>query len=128
MRDVDSRDEELDLLTAALLGGVIGAAAGFLLRPRPRPRGVLGKIDIASERAAKRARHVRKQVGRQAADSASWMRDRGDALAEHLSPDEVSGQVKKYLGEARDRISDAVEDELRDLRRAIRRRRRKLGV
>src|SRR5690349_17525591 len=94
-RDVGSRDEELDLLTAALLGGVIGAAAGFLLRPRPRPRGVLGRIDIASERAAKRARKVRKQMGRHASDSASWVRGRGDALAEHLSPDAVSGQVSK---------------------------------
>ena len=123
-----SRDEELDLLTAALLGGLIGAAAGFLLRPRPRPRGVLGKIDVASERAVRRARHMRKQVGRQAADSASWVRGRGDAIADQLAPDEVGGHVKKYLGEARERISDAVEEELRDLRRAIRRRRRKLGV
>jgi gas vesicle protein len=123
-----SREEELDLLTAALLGGVIGAAAGFLLRPRPRPRGVFGKLDVATERAAKRARNVRKQVGRQARDSASWVRGRGDAIADHFGPDDVSGHVKKYLGDARERISDAVEEELRDLRRAIRRRRRKLGV
>lgn len=107
---------------------MIGAAAGFLLRPRPRPRGVFGKMDMASERAIKRARHVRKKVGRQAADSASWVRARGDALADHFAPDDVSGHMKKYLGEARERISDAVEEELRDLRRAIRRRRRKLGV
>ena len=122
------RDEELDLLTAALLGGVIGAAAGFLLRPRPRPRGVLGRIDVASERAAKRARKVRKQMGRHASDSASWVRGRGDAIADHFAPDDVGDQMKKYLGEARERISDAVEEELRDLRKAIRRRRRKLGV
>ena len=70
MSEARSQDAELDLLTAALLGGVIGAAAGFLLRPRPRPRGVFGKMDMASERALKRARHVRKKVGRQAADSA----------------------------------------------------------
>jgi gas vesicle protein len=127
MRERGSRDEELDLLTAALLGGVIGAAAGFLLRPRPRPRGVFGKLDMATERAAKRARHVRKQVGRQAKDSASWVRGRGDAIADHFTPD-VGDQMKKYLGDARERISDAVEEELRDLRKAIRRRRRKLGV
>lgn len=128
MRQAETRDEQLDLLTAALLGGVIGAAAGFLLRPRPRPRGVLASLDAASGRAAKGARRVRKQVGRQATEGASWLRHRGDDIAEHLSPDDVSSQVRKYLGEARDRISDAVEDELRDLRRAIRRRRRKLGV
>jgi hypothetical protein len=67
-------------------------------------------------------------MGRQASGGAAWARHRREDIAEHLSPDEVSGQVRKYLGEARDRISDAVEDELRDLRRAIRRRRRKLGV
>lgn len=83
---------------------------------------------MASERAAKRMRRVRKEMGRQASEGASWVRGRGDDIAERLSPDEVSSQVRKYLGDARERISEAVEDEIRDLRRAIRRRRRKLGV
>jgi len=85
-------------------------------------------MDVASERAAKRVRRVRKEMGRQAAEGASWVRGRGDDLADRISPEEVSTHVRKYLGDARERISEAVEDEIRDLRRAIRRRRRKLGV
>jgi gas vesicle protein len=128
MREDASREQELDLLTAAVLGGVIGAAAGFLLRPRPRPRGVFGKMDMASERAARRVRQARKQVGRQASEGSTWVRGRGDAIADRFAPDDAADQVKKYLGEARERITEAVEEELSDLRKAIRRRRRKLGV
>ncbi len=85
-------------------------------------------MDVAAERGAKRVRRMRKEMGRQVAEGAKWARHRGDDLADRLSPDELTGEVRKYLGEARERISDAVETELRDLRRELRRRRRKLGV
>lgn len=117
MLGAETRDEQLDLLTAAILGGVIGAAAGYLLRPRPRPRGVLAALELAGGRTGKTARRVRKVVDQ-----------RGGQIADALSPDEMRGHLKEYLGEARERISDAVEDELRDLRRAVRKRRRQLGV
>ncbi|MFL5576787.1 MAG: hypothetical protein ACJ79S_12540 [Gemmatimonadaceae bacterium] len=117
MLGAETHDEQLDLLTAAILGGVIGAAAGYLLRPRPRPRGVLAALELAGGRTGKTARRVRRVVDK-----------RGAQMAEAFSPDEIRDQLKDYLGEARDRISDAVEDELKDLRRAIRRRRRQLGV
>ena len=122
-----TRDEQLDLLTAAVLGGVIGAVAGFLLRPRPRPRGVLAALEMAPGRTGRGARQVRK-LGKRAAGGAEWVRERGADVAGALSPDEVKDHLREYLGEARERITDAVEEELRDLRRAIRRRRRKLGV
>jgi hypothetical protein len=69
----------------------------------------------------KKAGRFRKTVGGQAAGGAEWVRD-------HLSPADAGQELSKYMGEARERISDAVEEELRDLRRAIRRQRRKLGV
>lgn len=40
----------------------------------------------------------------------------------------VERQVRSFLDAARERIDDAVESELRDLRGAIRRQRKRLGV
>jgi hypothetical protein len=75
----------------------------------------------ASRQASKKASRFRKSVGSQASEGAEWVRD-------HLSPSDARSEMSRYMGEARERISDAVEEELRDLRRAIRRQRRKLGV
>jgi hypothetical protein len=58
--------------------------------------------------------------------SARWAGKRGSALG--AMPDAVRGQVEDYLSAARDTISDAVDTELSDLRRAIRRRRKRLGI
>jgi len=121
---VETPDEQLDLLTAALLGAAIGAAAGFVLRPRPRRSRLVRAVESAERvgrDAGKSAGRFRKNVGRQAEHSADWVRD-------HVSPSDARDELKRYMGEARERISDAVEEELRDLRRAIRRQRRKLGV
>jgi hypothetical protein len=79
------------------------------------------RAERASREAGKSAGRFRKNVGRQAEHGADWMRD-------HLSPKDARNELQRYMGEARERISDAVEEELRDLRRAIRRQRRKLGV
>jgi gas vesicle protein len=121
-------DEQLDLLTAALLGAAIGAAAGFILRPRPRHSRLVSAVERAersgrdvTRQASKKAGRFRKSVGSQASEGADWVRDR-------LSPRDPRPDLSRYMGEARERISDAVEEELRDLRRAIRRQRRKLGV
>lgn len=124
MRNVETPDEQLDLLTAALLGAAIGAAAGFVLRPRPKRSRLVRAVERAERvgrDAGKSAGRFRKTVGRQTADGAEWVRD-------HLSPNDAREELSRYMGEARERISDAVEEELRDLRRAIRRQRRKLGV
>ena len=124
MRNVETPDEQLDLLTAALLGAAIGAAAGFVLRPRPKRSRLVRAVERAERvgrDAGKSAGRFRTTVGRQTADGAEWVRD-------HLSPKDARKELSRYMGEARERISDAVEEELRDLRRAIRRQRRKLGV
>jgi hypothetical protein len=42
--------------------------------------------------------------------------------------DDVGERVRDYLDEARETISDVVEEELDDLRKAIRRQRKRLGV
>ena len=105
------RDAQYDLLTAALLGVALGAGAAVLLglglrRPPRHPM-----------RSAMRSSM---QSGRK------WAEKRGSALG--TVPGAVRHQVEEYLETARDAIADTVEGELRDLRRAVRRRRKQLGV
>jgi hypothetical protein len=42
--------------------------------------------------------------------------------------DEIREHVSDYMGRAREAIDDAVDSELSDLRKAIRRQRKRLGV
>jgi hypothetical protein len=56
---------------------------------------------------------------------------RGIAGAFRESPsrrEAVERQVRSFLHAARERIDDAVEEELRDLRGALRRQRKRLGI
>ncbi|HEX6632231.1 MAG TPA: YtxH domain-containing protein [Gemmatimonadaceae bacterium] len=107
MREMD-RDAQYDLLTAALIGVAVGAGAALLIsasmphRPPPTPM----------RRAwRKGAKVVRKQ-----------------GVMGLVAPEALRDQVKDYLDSARDTVTDTVESELKDLRRAIRRQRRRLGL
>ena len=45
-----------------------------------------------------------------------------------MPTEEIQERMQDYLESARDSIGEVVETELRDLRKAIRRRRKQLGV
>jgi hypothetical protein len=62
------------------------------------------------------------------AAGARWARDHGSDLLEQIPTDRIEREVRESVGEARDRINGFVQHELRDLRKAIRRQRRRLGV
>ena len=57
---------------------------------------------------------------------ARWAADRSEDLWDRT--EDLREQVSDYVGHAREAIDDAVESELRDLRRAIKRQRKRLGV
>jgi hypothetical protein len=59
---------------------------------------------------------------------AKWLGDRGEELWDRVPRDEIVNRVEGYLETAREAIDDAVSNEVKDLRKAIRRRRRKLGL
>ena len=69
------------------------------------------------ELAVRSLKRGRKSVGA----GAKW-------AAETLDPSALRSQVGDFMESAREAINEAVESELRDLRRSIRRQRRKLGV
>lgn len=54
--------------------------------------------------------------------------DRGVDLWDRVPREEIEGKLRDYFETARDTIEETVASELQDLRKAIRRRRRKLGL
>ena len=49
-------------------------------------------------------------------------------LWDRVPRDEIRDHVQRLLGKAQEAIDDVVETELRDLRRAMRRQRKRLGI
>ena len=101
------REEQYDLLTAALLGVAVGAAAAMLV----------------SVSLPRRQVHPLRKAARQGGQLA-----RRSGRAAMAAPEVVREQLGEYLSSAREAITDTVEAELKDLRRSIRRRRRRLGL
>jgi hypothetical protein len=104
-----TRDAQYDLLTAALIGAAIGATATLLIR-----RGPSGERPVSPL--------LRGATG------AAWARRRGADLVDRIPVERIEHDVREAVGEAQERIDGFVRHELRDLRRAVDRRRRDLGI
>jgi hypothetical protein len=115
--EVDDRDAQYDLLTAALLGAAIGAGTTLLLRRGPsgdRPMLPVWRAARAGARFAGRGARF------------AW--DRGRDAWARVPREEIEERMHDYFNSARDTIDNLMEHELKDLRRAIRRRRKRLGL
>ena len=124
-RASNGHDAEYDLLTAALIGATIGAGLTFMLRRGPSGRRPGTPIMLGMSRGAGWAGRNALKLGSR---GARWAADRGEDLWERIPRDEIREHVSDYMGRARETIDDAVEAELKMLRRAIRRQRKRLGL
>src|SRR5437660_853430 len=106
----DGREAQYDLLTAALMGMAVGAGITFMLRRGPSGRRPISPALTGAGRGI------------------AWAGERGGEMWEKVPRDEIRRNVRKGLASAKDTIDDAVEAELRALRRSIRRRRKQLGL
>ena len=118
-------EQEFDLLTAALIGATIGAGLTLLLRRGPsgsRPLApVMRGLGVGAAWAGRRAAKI-------GSKGARWAAERGEQVWDRIPHDDIREHVSDYMTRARDAIDDAVASELKDLRRAVRRQRRRLGV
>ena len=128
----DERDSEYDLLTAALIGMTIGAGLTFILRRGPSGRRPMVPVMVGMGRGAKWAGRNAARAGRV---GARWTAKRGGELWDRIPRDEIREHVSdvprsrgRVHGQAREAIDDVVESELKDLRRAVRRQRKRLGI
>jgi hypothetical protein len=116
-------DTEYDLLTAALIGLAIGAGVTFMMRRGPTGRRPVSPLLSG---AAVGATWAGRRAARLGTAGARWAAERGEDLWDRT--DDLREQVADYVGHAREVIDRAVDSELRDLRRAIKRQRKRLGV
>ena len=124
-RSTVSSDEQYDLLTAALIGLVIGVGTTLLVRRGPSGRRPVSPV---LRGAALGARWAGMGAARLGARGAAFARDAGEELWDRIPRDEIREHVREYLGKAHEVIDETVEHELRDLRRALRRQRKRLGI
>ncbi|HYU52183.1 MAG TPA: hypothetical protein VEK37_04535 [Gemmatimonadaceae bacterium] len=150
----EEREQQYDLLTAALIGAAVGAGITLLLRRGPsggRPVGPLiryagrgaalaGLAGLGGAKwAGNRGMEGARWAGARAVEGARWAAprakrgfrsavDRGEDLIDRIPVDDVVDQVRDYVDTARDAINDVVKDELNDLRKAVRRQRKRIGI
>jgi gas vesicle protein len=122
---MSDRDQQYDLLTAAVLGAMIGAGAALMLRRGPSGRRPLSPVARAAGGAAVGAARWANKRGRR---GAKWAVKRGSELWDRVPVEAVREELGDAMEAAREAVSDAVESELRDLRKAIRRQRKRLGI
>lgn len=118
-------EHEYDLLTAALIGITIGASVTYLLRRGPSGRRPVSPV-IAGLGAG--ATWAGRKAARLGGRGARWAANRGEDLWDRIPRDEIREHVSDYMGRAREAIDDVVDTEMRDLRKAIRRHRKRLGI
>ena len=121
----NARDQQYDLLTAAVLGAMIGAGAALLLRRGPTGRRPISPVARAAGGAAVSAARWAGKGGRR---GARWAAKRGEELWDRVPVDAVREEIGDAVDSAREAVASVVESELRDLRKAIRRQRKRLGV
>src|SRR6185503_12428775 len=118
-------DDQYDLLTATLIGLAIGVGTTLLMRRGPSGGRPISPLMRNAARGAKWAGVNAARLGKR---GAVWARDAGEDLWESIPREEIRDHVREYLGKAQDAIDDVVESEVRDLRKALKRQRRRLGI
>ncbi len=139
----EEREQQFDLLTAALLGAAVGAVVTLMFRSGPSGRRPISPLLSATGKGAKwaalaglegarwagdRATPAARWAGERSAKGYRVARDRGEELIDSLPVDDVAESVREYVDGAREAINDVVRAEMSDLRKAVRRQRKRIGI
>ncbi len=107
------------------MGVAIGAGITFILRRGPSGRRPISPMLVGAGRGVAWAGRKGLKAG---VVGANWAVDRGEELWDRVPRDEIRRGVDRHLSSAKEAIEDAVDSELRSLRKSIRRRRKQLGL
>ena len=114
-------DASTDVLLAIGVGLALGAGFALVARERARRRRPMARLERFARSGVKEARRLRDR-------GTKWALEKGEAIRDGVPVSEIGDSVADYLETARQSIDDAVNREIRDLRKAIRRERKRLGV
>lgn len=67
-------------------------------------------------------------AGKHGMRGARWAADRGEELWDRVPVEDIAEKVHDYVETARDAIDNVVASELNDLRKSIRRQRKRIGI
>jgi gas vesicle protein len=109
-----------DILLGLGVGLAVGAAVAYLSSGGGGGSGVTALRKVI-RRGAKDARRTGRRGLR-------WASARSDDLRDALPLDALRDSLNGYLESAREAIDDAVAHEIKDLRRVVRRQRKRLGL
>ncbi|HET9424842.1 MAG TPA: hypothetical protein VFO55_05675 [Gemmatimonadaceae bacterium] len=107
------------------MGIALGAGITFMLRRGPGGR---RPISPALEGAGRGLKWAGSHAWKAGTRGAKWAGEHGEELWEKVPRDEIRRGVVHGYESAKHSIDDVVESELRSLRKAIRRRRKQLGL
>ena len=150
----EEREQQFDLLTAALLGAAVGAVVTLMFRTGPSGRRPIAPMLSGAGRGARLAALAglegARWAGDRAAPGARWVadrgrdgarwageqsargyraaRERGEELVEAIPVDDIAESVREYVDGAREAINDVVRAEMTDLRKAVRKQRKRIGI
>ena len=137
-----------------MLGAAVGAVITLIFRTGPSGRRPIAPVLSATGKGAKwaalaglegarwagdRASPGAKWMAERGRDSARWAgkksasgyraaRERGEELVESIPVDDIADSVREYVDGAREAINDVVRSEMNDLRKAVRRQRKRIGI
>jgi hypothetical protein len=150
----EEREQQFDLLTAALLGAAVGAVVTLIFRTGPSGRRPISPVLSATGKGAKwaalagmegarwagdhatpgarwvaeRGREGAKWAGKRSARGYRAAKERGEELVDAIPLDDITDSVREYVDGAREAINDVVRAEMNDLRKAVRRQRKRIGI
>jgi hypothetical protein len=99
----------------------LGAGITFMLRRGPSGR---RPISPALEGAGRGLKWAGSNAWKAGSRGARWAGEQGEELWDRVPRDDI----RRGMGRARDTMEDMVESELRSMRKALRRKRKQLGI
>ena len=107
------------------MGMALGAGITYMLRRGPSGR---RPIAPALESAGRGLKWAGLQAWKSGSRGAKWAGEQGEDLWDRVPREEIARGVRRGMESARDTMEDMVESELRSMRKALRRKRRQLGI
>jgi hypothetical protein len=128
MMNMRKHDRDYELVAAALLGAAVGVFATILLRQSASGRRpILTGLQLAGrgvQKAGKAGLLGAAATSRTIARNAR----RGAEMVEEIPFGDIADHVRDYFDAAKGAVEDTISDELHDLKKSLRRRRRRLGI
>jgi hypothetical protein len=107
------------------MGVALGAGITFMLRRGPSGR---RPIAPALEGAGRGLKWAGSNAWKAGSRGARWAGEQGEELWDRVPRDDIRRGMGRAVDSARDTMEDLVESELRSMRKALRRKRKQLGL